>query len=62
MARWVLPTPGGPKSSTLLASATKARLAISLTSRLSMEGWKPKSNCSRVRRKGRWASRVRVVR
>ena len=27
-----------------------------------MEGWKAKSNCSRVRRKGRWAIRVLVVR
>ena len=35
-----------------MASATKARLASSLTSRSSMEGWKAKSNCSKVRWKG----------
>ncbi len=29
--RWVLPTPGGPSRRTLVASATKARLASSLT-------------------------------
>ena len=46
----------------LLASGTKAGLASSLTRRSSMEGWKAKSNCSRVRWKGRWARRVRVVR
>ena len=62
MARWVLPTPGGPKSRMLVASATKAKLASSLTRRSSMEGWKAKSNCSRLRWKGRWARRVRVVR
>ena len=40
----------------LVASDTKARLASSLTCRSSIEGWKPKSNCSRVRWKGRWAN------
>ena len=65
-----MPTPGGPNSSRLVASATKVREASSLTpictgGRLclsSMEGWKAKSNCSRVRRKGRWAIRVLVAR
>ena len=45
-----------------MASDTKARLASSLTCRSSMEGWKAKSNCSRVRWKGRWAMLVLVVR
>ena len=45
----------------LVASATKAREASSFTCLSSMEGWKPKSNSSRVRLKGRWASRVLVV-
>ena len=39
---------GGPSSRMLVASATKARLASSFTCRSSMEGWKAKSNCSRL--------------
>ena len=61
-ARCVFPTPGVPSNRRLAASDTKGMLASSLTWRLSTEGWKPKSNCSRVRWKGKWASRVRVVR
>ena len=37
-ARCVFPTPGGPSTRTLVASATKARLASSFTCRSSMEG------------------------
>ena len=43
---------GGPSVRMFVASATKARLASPLTCRSSMEGWKAKSSCSRVRWKG----------
>ena len=46
----------------LVASATKAKAASSLTWRSSTEGWKAKSNCSRVRWKGKWAILVLVLR
>src|SRR6266540_5647130 len=38
--RWVLPTPGGPSSSTLAASGTKDSPASSRTWRSSIDGWK----------------------
>ena len=57
---WPRPPPGvssprraGPSSRMLVASATKARLASSLTCRSSMEGWKAKSNCSKVLWRGK---------
>ena len=51
----LLPTPGGPCSNRLDASATKASVASSLTCLSSIDGWKPKSNFSRVRLKDRCA-------
>src|SRR5436190_17486269 len=48
IARWVLPTPGGPSSTTFsLRSMKLSSCKLSICSRL-MEGWKEKSNVSNV--------------
>ena len=43
MARWVLPTPGGPSRMTLRPSERKRPVASSSIRVLSREGWKVKS-------------------
>ena len=55
MARWVLPTPGGPKTSTFSAWAMKRPVASSRTSFWSIEGWNLKSKSSSVFTAGKWA-------
>ena len=51
-ARWVLPMPGGPSSTTLVAVCKNAKLDSSRTSRSETEGWKLKSNVSRQGKAG----------
>ena len=53
MARWVLPTPGGPSSRTFSFFSRKPSEASSATPALSSEGWKAKSKLSSVRRAGK---------
>src|SRR5712691_12535613 len=48
MARWVLPTPGGPKRSTLSAWAMKRPVASSRKRRWSIDGCELKSKSSSV--------------
>ena len=48
IARWVLPTPGGPSMSTFSAPAMKRPVASSRTSFWSTDGWNLKSNSSIV--------------
>src|SRR5262245_38710947 len=55
-AKWVLPTPGGPRSNTLSVSAMNRQVASSLITLGSMEGWNLKSKLSRVFWKGKRAS------
>jgi len=59
LARWVLPTPGGPSNTTFVAVCTKRRLANSRTKRSESVGWKLKSKASNRTRRGRCAARKR---
>jgi hypothetical protein len=43
IARWVFPTPGGPKKITFSCLAIKVRSKSSITAFLSSWGWKVKS-------------------
>ena len=46
--RWVLPTPGAPRSNMFVALSKKLSVANSLISFSSIWGWKLKSNSSSV--------------
>src|SRR3954451_10444979 len=55
-ARWVLPTPGGPRSRSASPFAMKRPVASSRTWLLSIEGWAAKSKPARSRTNGKRAS------
>ena len=57
-ARWVLPVPGGPSSTTLRASARNAPEASAPTW-FRLAGWASKPKSSRVLRAGKPAARMR---
>ena len=59
MASMVLPTPGGPMKSTLVASSKNRRVASSPISFLSTDGWAEKSKSASVQGAGRQAKRSR---
>lgn len=61
IARCVLPTAGGPNSSTFSAWARKCPAASSRTSLPSMESWNLKSNSSRVFTTGKCAILIPIV-
>ena len=56
-ASLVLPTPGGPMKSTLVASSKKRSVPSSVISFLSTEGWAEKSKSSSVHGDGKQAKR-----
>ena len=57
----VLPTPGGPISSTLVASSRNRRVASSRTSCRSTDGWASKSKSEIRQGAGRQANRARLA-
>src|SRR2546427_10315022 len=57
-ARWVLPTPGGPRSRTLSVSAMNRQVARSLMTLGAIEGWNLKSKLSRLFWNGKRAMAV----
>ena len=60
IARWVVPTPGGPRKITFSPrSRNPSSCRLSICSRL-MLGWKAKSNCTRVFTAGRREARMAV--
>src|SRR5919201_1475476 len=62
IARWVLPVPGGPSSTTLSFACRKSSWPRCSTTWRLTERWKVKSNSSRVLRAGKRAALMRPSR